>query len=77
MKPSASETMLAKLFVVFSQRSATRLNRFSLPKACSMRARPLSMILGKNFGLFLAFDLVGIAGQMPRARAAARFALES
>ena len=47
MNPHASATILAKLLTVFSQRSATRLKRFSLPKACSIRARPLYMILGK------------------------------
>ncbi len=40
MNPKASETMASKLLAVFSHRSATRLKRLSLPKACSMRARP-------------------------------------
>ena len=73
----AKPTIASKLILVFSQRSATRLNRFSLPTSCSMRARVLYSSFGKNFGLFFAFDRYGMTGAMPRARQAARFAFES
>jgi len=77
MKLSARETMLAKLLAVFSQRRATRLKRFSLPKVCSMRARFLYRSLGKNVGLFLALERVGMMGQIERSREAERLDLAS
>lgn len=57
MKPAARWTKDKKFIAVFSQRSAIRLNRLSLPTPCSMRARALYKALGKNAGLVLALDL--------------------
>ena len=56
---------------------AMRLKRLSLPTACSMRARALYSIFGKNAGLSMAFDLNGMTGQMPRRRAPSRLAFAS
>jgi hypothetical protein len=42
-----------------------------------MRARARYNAFGKNLGQFLADDLYGITGQMPRWRAAERLALLS
>src|SRR4051794_28341239 len=39
MRPRAKATKDPKFLLVFSQRSATRLKRLSLPTSCSMRAR--------------------------------------
>jgi len=73
----AKPTMASKLTLVFSHRSATRLKRFSLPIACSIRARVLYSSFGKNLGLLLLFERYGITGAIPRARHAARLAFES
>ena len=73
----AIQTMASKLTFVFSHRSATRLKRFNLPTACSMRARVLYSNFGKNLGLFLAFERYGMTGAIPRFRQASRFAFES
>lgn len=73
----AKLTMASKLAAVFSHLIATRLKRFSLPIACSIRARALYKTFGKNFGLSFTLDLYGITGTIPRARQAARFAFES
>ena len=62
---------------VFSHRMATRLKRFSLPMACSTRARVLYSNFGKNFGLLSLLDRYGITGTIPRSRQASRFAFES
>ena len=56
---------------------ATRLNRFSLPIACSTRARVLYSSFGKNFGLLLLLERYGIIGTIPRSRQATRLAFES
>ena len=73
----AKLTIASKLAAVFSHRNATRLKRFSLPTACSIRARVRYRIFGKNLGFFLTFERYGITGAIPRARQAARFAFES
>ena len=73
----AKLTIASKLAAVFSHLSATRLNRFSLPIACSILARALYKTFGKNFGLSLTLERYGITGTIPRARQAARFAFES
>jgi hypothetical protein len=57
--------MAAKLSAIFSQRMAMRLNHFSLPMACSMRARRRQGGFGKKLGLFLVFDRYGITGRIP------------
>jgi hypothetical protein len=59
--------------MVFSQRIATRLKRFNLPMSCSIRARVRYRVMGKCFGLALAFDRYGMIGTVPCWRAAARF----
>ena len=51
MKPAARWTKDKKFIAVFSQRSAIRLNRLSLPTPCSMRARALYKALGRERGL--------------------------
>lgn len=73
----AKLTIASKLVLVFSHRSATRLKRFNLPTACSIRARVLYSNLGKNLGLFLVFERYGMIGAIPRSRQAVRFAFES
>ena len=73
----AKQTMASKLAFVFSHRSTTRLKRFNLPTACSMRARVLYSNFGKNFGLFLVFERYGMIGAIPRRRQAVRFTFES
>ena len=77
IKMHAKLTMASWLVAVFSQRIATRLKRFSLPIACSTRARVLYNRFGKNFGLLLLLERCGITGTIPRSRQAARLALES
>lgn len=73
----AKLTIASKLTAVFSHLMATRLKRFSLPIACSTRARALYKTFGKKFGLFFTLERYGITGTMPRSRHAARFAFES
>ena len=48
-----------------------------LPKVCSMRTRFLYRSLGKNVGLFLALERVGMMGQIERSREAERLDLAS
>jgi hypothetical protein len=73
----AELTLATKLAAVFSHLSATRLNRFSLPIACSILARALHKTFGKNFGLSLTLARYGITSTIPRSRQATRFAFES
>jgi hypothetical protein len=73
----AKLTIASKLTAVFSHLMATRLKRFSLPIACSTRARALYRTFGKNFGLPFTLERYGITGTMPRSRQAARFVFES
>src|SRR3954465_12159550 len=77
MRPRANATKDPKFLFVFSQRSAMRLKRLSLPTSCSMRARARESAFGKKAGRFWADDLTGITGQMLRSRAAERLALAS
>ena len=77
MRALTKATNDAKFCAVFSHLSARRLNRLSLPMVCSIRARPLYSSFGKNFGLSTVFSRYGITGQIPRCRAAARFARAS
>ena len=77
MKLQASATKDAKFFAVFSQRSAMRLKRLSLPTAISMRDLALYRMFGKFLGLSLALDFCGTTGTMPRFRHRARLALLS
>src|SRR3954453_2295633 len=44
MRPRAKATKDPKFLLVFSQRSATRLKRLSLPTSCSMRARAVERL---------------------------------
>lgn len=75
-KPAARATKHAKFRFVFSQRRATRLNRLSLPTACSMQARPLYSVLAKKVqGLLISLILYGMTGAMPRSRAIWRLVL--
>jgi len=73
-KAAARATMDRKFLAVFSQRRATRLNRFSFPIICSMRARPRYSAAAKRAGIALRFDRCGMTGTAPRARAIARLA---
>ena len=59
---------------VFSQRSAMRLKRLSLPTACSMRAA-LCRGFREEAGLSGTVARCGITGQMPRLRAPSRLDL--
>ena len=45
-----------RFWAVFSQRSATRLKRLSLPISCSMRARAIQCPSEKNLGRFGSDD---------------------
>ena len=75
MNPAARATKEAKFRLVFSQRSAIRLKRFGLPTACSMRARPLSIVVAKRAGLSFSLALWGMMGMVPRCRAVCLLAL--
>src|SRR4051812_32196771 len=57
MRPRANATKDPKFLFVFSQRSAIRLKRLSLPTRCSMRARARWSAFGKKAGRVLGRGL--------------------